>query len=277
MINITVYHNSHPNAIAAAAAAMCCIQQQIDTRIVNKGGYSPLLPDWLNLRKFSAQLCHVEVTPNAGPALGELIHLSFQRDGFESKIAIVIQHHDDPVSRDTAQFIRWRLSRLINPHEAFSTFGVMSPTTPPCLPIVKSLQVNYATIDMAHLNEPNGGIETPTAPLVGHVIPTEALDHTDYIDLYGLGQPIDRLYLQHPMACSKSVCVSFVPKDDGYLLCASQFDQTSYQNQARALYLTQTQVDKFFAMHGLENLYIATGDTPIDLFYEMLYLYFSQE
>lgn len=280
MIAITVFANQtvSNNAIRAAQAAMRCIQQQIDTRVVNKGAYSSLLPDWPNLRAYSSQLCHVEVTEDLDPTLFERFNASFQRDGFEDKIAILIQHHSDPISKGVAQYIRWRISRLINVVSPFSIQGIMSEPIPPCLPIVDKLEVSYRIVDIATLMEskPTSSYES-ILPISGYLIPVKSLNHGDYLDLYGHGPNIDRVYIQHPMDISKSITVSFVDKDDGWLLCASQFNHVSYQNQSKALWLTQPEVDRFFGLFGSGDVVIASGDTPIDLFYEMLYRLYNGE
>ena len=277
MINVTVYHNSINGASRAANELFEFIRAQIDTRVVGRQPYHSLLPLRPNLREYGTQLCHVEVSATPAHVSPDQLKTAFQRVGFDSKVALFIEHHDDPVSAGTAEFIRWRLARLLNPLNMAIGIGANAALMPACMPVITNFTVNYYCMDVEAITDPALDAKAPTERIMGEIIPTLALDHGNYIDLYGLGLPIDRVYLQHPMNLDKSVSVSFVPKEEGWLLCASQFNQTSYENQSRALYLTQAQADKFFALYGEGPLYIAAGDTPLDLFYEMLYLCFSEE
>lgn len=274
MINITVYHNSIDDASKAAVALLEFIKTQIDTRIVGRQPYSSLLPVAPNLRQFAAQLVFVDACcPTPTCSTSKALRQSFERAGFPAKVALVIHHHDDPVSAGTAEFIRWRLNRLLNPHDLPIAVGGESPLVPPCLPILTDITVNYYCDRVESATDTTMIVKAPTQCVVGKIVPAVELDHSDYLALYGCRPPVIRNYLQHPMDLNKSVWVSLTQKDPGWLLCASQFNQTSYGNQSRGLLLTQAQAERFLATYNSSTLSIASGDTPIDLFYEMLYLH----
>lgn len=274
MINIVVYHNSIGGAYTAAQQAIGMIGAQVGTRICSKQPYNSMLPVWPNLRELRCQLVSFEIATAPTSDLISELRLDFEGPGFEGKIAIVVYHHDDPQSEATARYIQWRLGRLIdhnrmNPH-------VRAWITPPNIPIFDDLIVNYRVVDTDALDLQNGGADWPVAEVLGTFIPTTKLVHVDRAQVFGHGDPIERMYFQHPPHLDKSITVSLIPKDDGFAVCAAQFDQMSYAvTLGDLLWLNPQQMLQFQILTHDQDLVIASGDTPLDLFYEMLFLLFN--